>query len=264
MATMYLEPFLLQNAIVDAGLLCLMARWRGERIRPVRLALGSLLGTLYALAATLTGGVLASLPVILIVSLVMCRTALPGGGLTATAQGAGAVWTFSLLLGGAAALGLSVLLAGIATGFFGCSLLKRKRLPPQETVTLTVRQGEVSREITALVDSGCRALDVWSGLPVVLVPEGLFTPEPGRVLSIRTAAGGRLLPCFAPDAVLIDGVPVKAVAALAPKESLPGALVPAALLGETSSALRPGILGFLMKSPDGAPGKNTRPGRKAS
>jgi len=180
--------------------------------------------------------VLASPILLVAVSLLMALVALPARNQLQIAQSTGAVWTFSLLLGGAAALGLSMLLAAVCTGAFGMTLLRRKNAPPPETVCLTVRQGEVSRSVSALVDTGCRALDSWTGLPVVFVPEGLFAPEPGRILSIRTAAGARLVPCFVPDEVMIDGASVRAVVALLPGALLPSALAPGSLIPERKAS----------------------------
>lgn len=232
MAVCYLETFVLQNAFVDAGLLYLAALWRGGPVRHVRILLGALLGTAFAVLAAATGGLLRSAPALLAVSAGMALVAFGCPARAETLKSAGALWLFAAVLGGIAALGVPVAAAGAATGAAGVALLRRKNAPPPPRVTLTVRQGAITRTFDAIVDTGNRALDPLTSLPAVLVPGGPFQAREGRVLCVRTAAGASLLPCFLPDFLSIDGRPVRAVAAVAPPGMLDGALVPWALCAE--------------------------------
>ncbi|MDR0929754.1 MAG: sigma-E processing peptidase SpoIIGA [Oscillospiraceae bacterium] len=95
----YIEGFILQNACVDAALLWLAAAWRGARIRPLRLLLGTLVGVLFAVGAALLGGVFRSSLAQLLASGAMAflaaspRTPLEGLALT------GVLWLGALLAG---------------------------------------------------------------------------------------------------------------------------------------------------------------------
>ncbi len=235
MAVCYVETYILQNACVDAGLLWLASAWRGGRINPFRILAGALFGALWALAAAATGGVLRSVLLQATVSVVMVWVALGRSARTDLLKTAGALWMGAAMLGGAAAMGVPMLTAGVATGVAGMALVRRKRSPPPPRVTLTISQGSVTRTMDAIVDTGNRALDPWSGLPAVFVPEGPFIPEEGRVICIRTAAGARILPCFEPERVTIDGMPMRAVVALTPAGFLESALVPWALCAERTA-----------------------------
>jgi hypothetical protein len=232
MATVYIEGFIVQNACVDAALLWLAAAWRGAKIRPWRLLLGTLVGVLFAVGAALLGGVLRTAFAQLLASGAMValaaapRSALEGVTLT------GVLWLGALLAGGAAALGLSMLPAGVMTGFAGMALLRRKNAPPPPTASVAIRRGDKTIALEAVVDTGNRALDPWTAMPVVFVAAGLFPGEKGRPMAIRTAAGKRALCCFTPDAIAVNGQPVRAAVALAPDDFLDCALVPAGLCAQ--------------------------------
>lgn len=236
MAVLYVEAFFLQNAVVDAGLLWLAAAWHGGRIRPLRILFAALMGAAWSLLAIATGGLLRSLPAQALVSLCMVRG---GVGTVPSAdllKSTGAMWIAATVLGGAVTMGLSMLLAGVGTGFAGMLLLRRKNAPLPPRVALTIRQGASVHTMDALVDTGNRALDPMTARPAILLPEGLFTPSAGNVLMIRTAAGARVLPCFTPDEIMVNGTPVWAVVALAPRGLLDCALVPWALCAERGAS----------------------------
>ncbi|MDR0929755.1 MAG: sigma-E processing peptidase SpoIIGA [Oscillospiraceae bacterium] len=134
--------------------------------------------------------------------------------------------------GGAAALGLSLLPAGVMTGFAGMALLRRKNAPPPPAATVQICQGDRIITLSAVVDTGNRALDPWTAMPVVFVSAGLFPGEKGRPMAIRTAAGERAVCCFTPDAIAVDGQSVRAAVALAPDDFLDCALVPPGLCAQ--------------------------------
>jgi hypothetical protein len=232
MAIVYMEGFILQNACVDAALLWLAAAWRGVKIRPGRLLLGTLVGVLFALGAALLGGVLRTSLAQLLASGAMVYLATvprsPLEGLTLT----GVLWLGALLAGGAAALGLSLLPAGVLTGFAGMVLLRRRNAPPPPTAAVCICQGDKIITLSAVVDTGNRALDPWTAMPVVFVSEGVFPDEKGRPMAIRTAAGERMLHCFTPDAIAVNGQNVRAAVALVPDDFLDCALVPPGLCAQ--------------------------------
>lgn len=231
----YVETFVLQNALADAGLLWLAAAWRGGRIRPLRILLGALLGAFWALAAAAVGGVLSSFMLHLAVSALMVLVALGCRPYRETLQSILALWLGAAALGGVTALGVPSALAVLLMGVGGYCLVLRKRALPPPQVFLVVRQGENTLRADAIVDTGNRALDPYTHLPVVFVPKGSFD-APDQTLLIRTAAGIRAMPFFSPDELTIDGRPVSAVVALAPKEYLHCALVPASLCAERMPA----------------------------
>lgn len=236
MAVCYVETFFLWNLCVDAGLLWLVAAWRGGRMHPLRILLGALLGALYAVLAAAAGGMLRSLPAQIIASLGMAAVALPKTTLRKLAQSMGVLWLGAAIMGGIQAMGLSMLPAGLATGFSGMALLRRKNTPLPPSILLTIRVAEMESTMEAIVDTGNRALDPVTGFPVVLIPAGIFDTEACRMLVIRTAAGRCLLPCFVPDALLLDGQPRQAVIACCREGSLECALVPWALCAERKAA----------------------------
>lgn len=226
MAVCYVETFVLQNACVDAGLLWLAAAWRGGRIKPLKILTGGLFGGLWALAAAIAGGLMRTIPMQVLISIVMVWLGIkPATGLEYL-KSAGVLWLGALVLGGGTALGLSPFAAGIATGFGCMAMIRRKNAPPPPTVMLFIRHGEVTRRLEAVIDTGNRALDPMTGLPAVFVPQDLFETPEGRALYIRTAAGERMLPCFMPDMLTVDGIEVRAVVACAPQSLLDHALVP--------------------------------------
>ena len=229
MAVFYVETFILQNTLVDAGLLWLAAAWHGGRVRPLRIALGAMVGGGWAAVAMTTGGLFLSLPMQGAVSMLMIWIGLGTLARMEWMKATGTLWVGSALLGGIAALGGSLALAGAATGVTGVAMLRRRSTLPPPRVTLFLQRGRVTQTVDAIVDTGNRALAPWTGLPVIFIPEGVFVADEGLVMCIRTAAGMRLLPYFVPDAVMVDGSPVRAAVALAPRGFLENALVPWAL-----------------------------------
>ena len=231
----YMEAFVLQNALADAGLLFLTAAWRGGRVSPLRIALGALLGAAWALAAAMAGGALSSLWLQGAVSALMVMIALGRRPYRKTLQSVAALWLGAATLGGVTSLGVPSLCAILLVGVGGCYLTCQKRALPPPKVLLMIRQGEKVLRTDAIVDTGNRALDPYTHLPVIFIPAGSFT-APGQTLLIKTAAGIRAMTFFTPDELTVNGRPVSAVVALAPKENLHCALVPASLCTERTVA----------------------------
>lgn len=122
----------------------------------------------------------------------------------------------------------------------------RRHAQPLPITRAEIRWHDRSVCLNALVDSGNLLWDPITGLPVIvcsrealnaLVPRTLpgTLPEGFRYLSVRTAAGGGLMPCFRPACVRLLGPrgwqEVRAVVGLSPS-GYNGfqALIPASLL----------------------------------
>ena len=125
-----------------------------------------------------------------------------------------------------------------------------QRMRPLPATRVEVRWRGRSVCLSALVDSGNLLRDGVTGLPVVVCSQQALSPllprmcpgmlpEGFRYLSVRTAAGGALMPCFHPESVRLLGnggwTAVEAVVGL----TVDGysdfqALVPACLTRETA------------------------------
>ena len=231
----YVETFVLQNALADAGLLWLAAAWRGSQVSPLRILYGALLGAAWALAAAMTGGALSSFWLQGVVSALMVMVALGRRPYKETLQSIAALWLGAAALGGVTALGVPSVCAILLVGVGSCYLTFRKRALPPPKVFVVICQGEKVFRTDAIVDTGNRALDPYTHLPVIFIPMGPFEAA-GQTLLIKTAAGIRVMPFFTPDELTVNGRPVSAVVALAPKENLHCALVPASLCAERTVA----------------------------
>ncbi len=232
MAVCYVEAYVLQNICLDAGLLWLASAWRGGRAKPLRILAGALTGAGWALVAAMVGGILRSVLFQGITSFAMVWIALGQITHVERIKAAGVLWIGATMLGGAVTMGMSMMTAGVATGMASMAMARRKHAPPPERVTLYIRRGIVAHTMEAMIDTGNRAIDPISGLGVVFIPECLFQPGVGHMLCIRTIAGTRLMPCFLPDELTVNGMEVRGVVALAPVGFLETALVPSSFHGE--------------------------------
>lgn len=218
------EVYFLQNALADAALLALAARWRGARAHPGRILLGAFFGALCAVVCAKAGGALLSVPVKIAVGALMLLI-----GVGPSCQGFLALWTGAALTGGAGRLGLPALAAGFGSGAALCALFLRKNAPPAPEAALVVESGGRTLRCSGLFDSGCRAVDPGTLLPVIILPAAPLPQKQTRALFVRTAAGSLQLACFTPDAVFINGKAVHASVAAAPEGALERALIPWAL-----------------------------------
>ena len=226
-------------------MLLLALRFAGWRIRPVRVALGALLGALCAQAAvplSHTARMLLWLPVALVMMLVT------GGRRAARAPGraAGLLLCAAGLLGGivlslygaTGSLRLAYALGGAAA--LAVMLLHRQPGRPVPARAQCRLHGQTA-SFRAMADSGNTLRDYLTHLPVIVAPE-----EVGRRLlhlegaALRpifadTAGGRQMMQCFLPEETIItlDGEQrrVRAAWALSPglAENAP-ALIPGALL----------------------------------
>jgi hypothetical protein len=193
--------------------------------------LGASVGAAWALAVALNGGRSSSFLLQGAVSAVMVMIAFGSRPYKETLQSVAALWLGAVALGGLMGLGIPFACAFLLLGAGGCYLTIRRRSLPPPKVVLSIRQGDKVLRMNAIVDTGNCALDPYTRRPVIFIPMDNFETA-GQTLLIKTAAGIRSMPFFTPDELTVDGRPVSAVVALAPKANLHCALVPASLCAE--------------------------------
>lgn len=181
--TVYIDEVFLLNAIVDYLLLLSAAKLAGEPFRRLRLALGALLGGLYAAAVFLPGWGFLARP--------LCKLAVPVG-MTLLAFGSsrrllrvsltffgvsaafgGGVLALQLFLGAPAVLDLKTTLLAAAGCYLFLTLLFRRtaRHGGGELASAQLELEGRSCRLTALVDTGNTLTDPATG-KAVMVAEG--------------------------------------------------------------------------------------------
>ena len=119
-----------------------------------------------------------------------------------------------------------------AAACFGTLALSRRlKYPPGQRLRVVLVENGEKLHLEALTDTGNLARDLYTGLPVLVLPARAksFLGKSQGSLFIRTAAGNRLLPRFRPEKILVEGKEVEAVAVLSPEEGMHFALLPASL-----------------------------------
>ena len=202
-----LERYLLVSFAMD-GALCAVAaracgalRWR--RVIPAA-ALAALYGALAAARPRPWGSPAIQLVLLVPLSMLLCASASPRRfPLAALTLLCGA-----MLCGGAAAL----LRGGFAAALPGAGLLlmllgARRRLRGGWQVEVALRMNGRTRRFTALIDTGNRLREPFSGLPVLIAEERLLRgllPERGyRPVAYAALGGGGTLRCFRPEGMWI-------------------------------------------------------------
>lgn len=183
------EPFLLDNALMNACVFLLTAAWLGTRIRILPTIAASLLGAVYALVSLFFVPILREpylkLTLFLLGSLPLFRRAgpfwhtLPFLLLSAATVG-GASLMLTLLLGGSVSydgtlMGTVKLRAALISACVAIVLPRamrailriRKKQTLYTTVRIRLKHGEYC--LKALIDSGNLLTEPLSGLPVVLI-----------------------------------------------------------------------------------------------
>lgn len=256
-----IELFFLINAAMDAWLLFNALKWLDAgRPRPARIAAASLAGALYAsLAWSGLARWLLAPPVMLAAALGMSRIALGKSAPLAAIKCVGFFIGAAFLTGGSAyalnsalpnapfpaVMSASVAVSGAAAWALG----RNKKRARWEYGRVTLQYRGAGFSIEAAVDSGNHAIEPISGLPVVVVPQeslaALFRdagavglPEGMRLMTLSTAAGSALAPCFTPDIIAWNGNIVRAAVAVVPRSRVPVALAPSSFAGTAQSGRR--------------------------
>lgn len=220
--------------------LCLLAAARrlSLPLRPGRALLACAAGACYSLLALVPGGPGNALLPGLCALLSSSVIAFGRQGMAALGPQLAAGLLFAGICGFLQARGL-----GFWPGFLACCLpvflySRGGRPAPAAMLHITCRGRSVT--LPCFCDTGNTLHDPVTGLPVIVAPasafSGLLPPglrpleenglPPGfRLLPAETVAGRKLLPCFRPERLMLQGRPVRALVAIT-DSPLPRALLP--------------------------------------
>lgn len=230
---MYIELFLLDNALMDLLILRLAAAMAGARLHRGRAALGCLGGALYALWAACwpPAGCLAAkgaFGLLLALALsprgwreyglgVLClfASAFLVGGLAfalALATGGrienGAVW------GGVPLR--TALVTALAASFLPRAIRRILRRRKAGTVMLTLGHGGASWALRGMVDSGNCLWEPCTGLPVIVAYLPALSQQARVPIPVATVQGKEVLYGFRPQTLRANGTDLDAWIALSP------------------------------------------------
>lgn len=223
------EAYWLVNFAMDLLATAIIARSLG-RVRWKRVALAAAVGASWAALAQLGAlRFLSSLPALAALSLLMAAVAIPPDSLRTALVSGAALLGGGVVLGGVQLAALRLFRgAGTAAFFAGALLgagallaataLRKKRLVTWEVqVFLSAGGGEA--RFRALVDTGNRLREPFSGLPVLIcergvladvLPAGYDALPPGgappgfRQVGYGALGGGGRMNCFRPELCLVD------------------------------------------------------------
>ena len=223
------EAYWLVNFAMDLLATAIIARSLG-RVRWKRVALAAAVGASWAALAQLGAlRFLSSLPALAALSLLMAAIAIPPDSLRTALVSGAALLGGGVFLGGVQLAALRLFRgAGTAAFFAGALLgagallaataLRKKRLVTWEVqVFLSAGGGEA--RFRALVDTGNRLREPFSGLPVLIcergvladvLPAGYDALPPGgappgfRQVGYGALGGGGRMNCFRPELCLVD------------------------------------------------------------
>lgn len=230
---MYIELFLLDNAIYNALMIRLAAAICSRRIRAWRIALFSILGAVYA-AFAIHSPLLMSLPFKLISGLVMALC-FPLAGLKSYAFSAlslflsafimgGLAITLTLALGGEFSAGFMIASTPVRIAFITAAIacflpnamrgmLKRKA---RGIVKLKLMHDGKTYELSGMIDSGNGLCDPISSLPVIVAHMKGFSCAANIPIPAATVNGSVTLMAFLPQRLIYDGQELHALIALSP------------------------------------------------
>lgn len=245
---MYIELFLLDNALMDWLILRLAAALHGRRLAGWPAVLGCTLGSLYALLAVYwhpAGGLLgkAAFGCALALALmpkgwkdyalgVLCLfgAAFVVGGLAfalALATGGrlekGIIWTGLPLR--------TALCIALLASFLPRAARRILRRRQQGRVCLEVEHLGERHRLEALIDSGSSLYDPLSGLPVIVAYLPSLAGEARLPIPLGGIGGESVLPALRPERILLEGVELSALVAFspAPLRGIQALIPPAAL-----------------------------------
>ena len=223
------EAYWLVNFVMDLLATAIIARSLG-RVRWKRVALAAAVGASWAALAQLGAlRFLGSLPALAALSLLMAAVAIPPDSLRSALVSGAALLGGGVFLGGVQLAALRLFRGAGAAAFFAGALLgagallaatalRKKRLVTWEVqVFLSAGGGEA--RFRALVDTGNRLREPFSGLPVLIcergvladvLPAGYDALPPGgappgfRQVGYGALGGGGRMNCFRPELCLVD------------------------------------------------------------
>ena len=223
------EAYWLVNFAMDLLATAIIARSLG-RVRWKRVALAAAVGASWAALAQLGAlRFLSSLPALAALSLLMAAIAIPPDSLRSALVSGAALLGGGVFLGGVQLAALRLFRGAGAAAFFAGALLgagallaatalRKKRLVTWEVqVFLSAGGGEA--RFRALVDTGNRLREPFSGLPVLIcergvladvLPAGYDALPPGgappgfRQVGYGALGGSGRLNCFRPELCLVD------------------------------------------------------------
>ncbi|HIR06641.1 MAG TPA: sigma-E processing peptidase SpoIIGA [Candidatus Pullichristensenella stercoripullorum] len=223
------EAYWLVNFAMDLLATAIIARSLG-RVRWKRVALAAAVGASWAALAQLGAlRFLGSLPALAALSLLMAAIAIPPDSLRTALVSGAALLGGGVFLGGVQLAALRLFRGAGAAAFFAGALLgagallaatalRKKRLVTWEVqVFLSAGGGEA--RFRALVDTGNRLREPFSGLPVLIcergvladvLPAGYDALPPGgappgfRQVGYGALGGGGRMNCFRPELCLVD------------------------------------------------------------
>ena len=223
------EAYWLVNFVMDLLATAIIARSLG-RVRWKRVALAAAVGASWAALAQLGAlRFLGSLPALAALSLLMAAIAIPPDSLRSALVSGAALLGGGVFLGGEQLAALRLFRGAGAAAFFAGALLgagallaatalRKKRLVTWEVqVFLSAGGGEA--RFRALVDTGNRLREPFSGLPVLIcergvladvLPAGYDALPPGgappgfRQVGYGALGGGGRMNCFRPELCLVD------------------------------------------------------------
>lgn len=255
--TVYGDLYMLQNGLCDALVLCLTATLVRAPVKKPRIALGALIGAIFALLSLFLSrplSILLSFPV----SVLMVLSSIAVSGARKRIFALAVFYLSSFFLSGVVAFignliggvldppfpGLilaGVLLLSVLGVLLSDEILRRRAVLRRAALTFTY--GGKNYRISALPDTGNLLFDGPTGLPVVLLSADVlpFLPLKCRMIRVWTATGSALLPLVEPEDLTVDGVRSSALfAVLRDPVSFGGApsLLPASLSSQRKSRAR--------------------------
>lgn len=223
------EAYWLVNFAMDLLATAIIARSLG-RVRWKRVALAAAVGASWAALAQLGAlRFLSSLPALAALSLLMAAVAIPPDSLRSALVSGAALLGGGVFLGGVQLAALRLFRGAGAAAFFAGALLgagallaatalRKKRLVTWEVqVFLSAGGGEA--RFRALVDTGNRLREPFSGLPVLICERGVLAdvlppgydaastsgvPPGFRQVGYGALGGNGRLNCFRPELCLVD------------------------------------------------------------
>ena len=222
---MYIELFLLDNALMNSLILRTAAAMLSRRLPCWRMIAASVLGAIYAALSVGTVPLLMSLPMKLVLGLLMAL-AIPFKTAKEYMFSALALFVSTFAVGGAA-VGLAFLLGGkLENGFLlaavplrvmlGSALLAsfmprvirrvlERRLVNNSRLRIEIIHKGVSICASAIVDTGNMLCEPMSGLPVVVISSRELECFATIPIPCRTVSGNEVVYGFRPDKLQLSG-----------------------------------------------------------